>query len=316
MRLSLILALAVLSAGCVNQAQQSSCPACPDVGITSCPACPDVQNPEDADVVFDPPDLPADVFKKDWAQDPIWDDGQAEVSKYESQRIVYSKPRVFETTTVVVKEDFRKDEMVKAELPYDGKDTVTVLKLNIIQNIQTIAYAYYYMTSVFTLRQNPTYAVKMSVTSHEWCGNTYKQYNGYTSPKELLYHTYFEGHGGGVQELEGFDGLTEDQLFVTLRSLDFERYPSFKVKILPSIISNNARYPQVREFDFETFEGENVATQNETFKTYKVVAKSDVETLTYWFERGYPNRLVMFESSDGRSLKLINSTRYNYWDIE
>src|SRR3989304_1678639 len=81
------------------------------------------------------PELPA--FDSPWARDPLWDDGRAEVSLYDARRPQYGKIESYQAVFIVVKEDFHRELLVKADPPYEGKPLLPVLKLNAIHSYWT-----------------------------------------------------------------------------------------------------------------------------------------------------------------------------------
>ena len=58
---------------------------------------------------------------------------------------------------------------------------------------------------------------------------------------------------------------------------------------------------------------EEVATPEGSIPTWRVDVTFRDTGQTYWFERDYPNILVRFQSSDGRSLTLKRRERRTYW---
>ena len=78
------------------------------------------------------PELPA--FDSAWARDPLWDDGKAEVAIYEAREIRYGRPHESRAVFIVVKEDFHRELLVKADPPYEGKQLIPVLKLNAVHS--------------------------------------------------------------------------------------------------------------------------------------------------------------------------------------
>lgn len=247
------------------------------------------------------------VIIPSWAADSLWDDGKAEVSIYDSTRGVYGSERSFETVLIVVKEDFNREFMVKADWPYDGKDVFTVMKVNLVQEIETVAYPYRYMMSVFTPREEPINAVKMTLTAHEWCGNTFKEYRGWEDPKSIKYNSYWDGQGDGQHLLPGFTGVLEDQLLYSLRSLNFTDGLEFKEKVLESQINNKANEPTITEAHFKVAEGTG---------DWMVTVDFGGRTASYVFGKEYPNLLLSYDSGEGRTLTLTNTSRYSYWSIE
>jgi hypothetical protein len=115
------------------------------------------------------------VWKPGFGTAPLWNDGNAEVSIYDARDIKYGVPRSSRAVLVVVAEDLLRDRLVKADDPSGGLPLVRVLKLNHVRSIPTGVYAYQQMLSVF-LAADSLDPVKLTVTSHEWCGNSFAEW--------------------------------------------------------------------------------------------------------------------------------------------
>ena len=92
----------------------------------------------------------------------LWNDGRAEVAIYDAKKRIYGKLWNHEMVMITVKEDFNTAYYTKADYPYEGKDLLPVLKLNIFTKIQTQNYPYHYLVSVFVKKADVTYPVKMT----------------------------------------------------------------------------------------------------------------------------------------------------------
>ncbi len=214
------------------------------------------------------------AFDSSWSRDPLWDDGQAEVSLYEAKRPQYGKSETYEAVFIVVKEDFDAKLLVKADPPYEGRQLLPVLKLNAIHSYWTPNYPYHFLASVFVRRDDPGALVKLSVGSQEWCGNTFKLVK--TAPRpELTVHSYFDGEGDAVRPLDLRSGdLLEDQLPLALRGLVFAPGLEVRRRILPSLISNKlGRAPQFLDAAITVVGEENLATPAGRFAAWKVSVK-------------------------------------------
>lgn len=265
--------------------------------------------------LFLPLILPAAAWAQpDWAMDPLWDDGLAEVSVYESERIVYGETRRFESVLIVVKEDFNMDLRVKADPPYAGKPLLSVLKMNLAQTIPTDNYPYHYLTSVFVERANPDRLIKETVGSQEWCGNSFKVLTP-TLPEAILrYHSYFDGQGDGEQSVDfGNDSYAEDQLFVSLRQYVRGELPE-TIRLLPSLIHNKAGSAETVEARLKDDGQRRIETLGKEDVLCRVIAlETEGFASVYMFEEEYPNRLVQYLKNDGTRMNLKTSERRAYW---
>ena len=255
-----------------------------------------------------------DYIDAQWASDTLWDDGLAEIAQYNAQRIIYGKARDFEYTHIVVKEDFNKEYDVKTD-NYKRKDLFPVMKINKFARIPTQKYPYHFHTSLFYKREQPSILHKMTHSSQEWCGNTFKLFQHLGKNYHYLFSSYWDGQGNGRIKLQDKIWF-EDGLSYTLRALHFADKLQFEKPVLESQISNRANKPTVYNARFAVNPEElNIHEQGQ--QAWRVVVQLDEQkTNTYWFAREYPNILLKQESWDGRRLELKEVKRDAYWAAE
>jgi hypothetical protein len=248
------------------------------------------------------------VLNQHWATDALWDDGLAEVARYEAERIVYGQTRHFEYTHILVKEDFNKEYNVKTD-DYSRRDLFPVMKVNQFARIPTEKYPYHYLSSLFYKREKPGQLHKMTSSSQEWCGNTFKAFDHKGKNYRYLYSSYWDGQGNDHMKLKG-NIWFEDGLSYTLRALNFRQGLSFEKPVLESQVSNKASKPAIYQAYFQV-EDDTTLTQ----KAWLVKVQLDKENISrYWFARDYPNILLKQESHDGRKLRLTEASREAYWE--
>lgn len=264
--------------------------------------------------------LPADALPIDpgWSLDPVWDDGLAEVARYDAHRIVYGVDRSFETTLITVKEEFDAARAVKADPPYAGRSLVTVLKLNILSRIDTGNYPYDYMTSVFVRRDDPRRLVKLSQSSQEWCGTTFKEVVTWDGPPRLHYHSYFDGQADGSAPLPLSGGeMPEEQLILTARAASLERDRRYPVAVYDSLITNGVKAPVARAALLIDAADEDVVTGAGRLSARRLelhpASGEGGPLMRIWIERAGRRALLKLETADGRSLLLKEIVRRNYW---
>lgn len=258
--------------------------------------------------IREPAASPAAILHQNWAADALWDDGLAEVAQYESERVVYGKPRQFEYTFILVKEDFNKEHNVKTD-NYSRSDLFPVMKVNKFARIPTEKYPYHYLSSLFYKRDDPATLHKMTTSSQEWCGNTFKSFEHKDGDYQYMYNSYWDGQGNGHTQLEG-GAWFEDGLSYTLRTLDFSEGLTFKRPVLESQINNKANRPLIYNASFQVSKDTSLSQQ-----AWQVNVQFDDEKIsTYWFAQEYPNLLLKQESWDGRRLLLKSVARKAYWE--
>ena len=244
------------------------------------------------------------VWKAGFGREALWNDGQAEVSVYEATDRREGRLRASRAILVVVAEDLVADRLVKADDPYHGK-TRRVLKFNHVRSIPTGLYTFEQMLSVFADADRLA-PVKLSMTSHEWCGNSFVEWRGDTDM--LAIRSYFDTPGDVDAPLDPRDAVFYDALPLELRGLDFERTRSGRLRVIDSVFSNKPAVPSVADAAIE------VERPSAAPEVYRVRVSRGDRRDTFEFERAFPHRLGRWERSDGGSLKLQKSLRLRYWE--
>ncbi|SHI82023.1 hypothetical protein SAMN02745146_1608 [Hymenobacter daecheongensis DSM 21074] len=248
-------------------------------------------------------------FNQQWAMHKLWEDGLAEVATYDAEREIYKKTRRFAYTLITVKEEFNQEFDVKTD-DYQRPDVFPVMKVNQFCRIPTEQYPYHFLTSLFFRRDQPVALHKMTTSSQEWCGTTFKALTDDGTKYAQTYNSYWDGQGTGQRRLR-HDVLFEDALPYTLRALNFEAKPTFEAticdlqqtsKVLPAV------YYQARLSVAEA------APADAPEPAWQVRVQLDAQKQnTYWFAKKYPNVLLRQTTWDGRTLTLKSVRRYVYW---
>jgi len=248
-----------------------------------------------------------------WANHSIWDDGLAEVATYEANQRIYGKNRTYDCIYITVKEVFNEAYNVKTD-DYSRTDLFDVIKVNRFERIETEQYPYHYTSNLFFKRNDALKLHKMTVSSQEWCGSTFKTFaplqnnTGY----RIQYHSYWDGEGEGEKIQEG-DFLFEDQLPFTLRMMQLSQGLQFNARFMATQV--NAKVGPIYA-DLAIFRvGSTSYTLNETeIEAWKVNVQLDLERANiYIIEKAHPNRLLAINTWDQRNLKLKEIKRYAYW---
>ncbi len=160
--------------------------------------------------------------------DDYWYQGKAEVSTYALTQNRYRDEHPGEVTLLQVSEDFLTDKQVKNDHRLN-KNSVSVLKSNLLSKFTTGVYDYSVMTSVFTNADAET--LKLSNSVQDWCGHTWLQANKKSNTYKLTGHSYFENEN--EQSVKINDVFLEDEIFNLIRILKKEM-PTGSVQMLPS----------------------------------------------------------------------------------
>jgi hypothetical protein len=252
-----------------------------------------------------PGDAGGVVWKPGFGTAPVWDDGNAEVSVYDARDVRYGIARSSRAVLIVVAEDLLRDRLVKADSPAAGVALVRVLKLNQVRSIPTGVYTYQQMLSAF-LAADSLDPVKITMTSHEWCGNSFAEWRRDLASLEL--RTYFESPGDTEVPLIPEGAVFYDALALKLRGLDFARTRRGTLRIIDSIFSNRPVPPPVEDA------GLVVDRTAGPPAAYRVALTRGKRRDVFEFEVAAPHRLLAWERSDGGSLRLRRSSRFRYWE--
>ena len=257
-------------------------------------------------------------FNSEWALDARWEQGTAEVAKYQAQRTIYNKTRNFEYTFILVKETFNKEFDTKTD-DYDRDDLFDVMKINKFARIPTDNYPYHYMTSIFFKREQPAIVHKLTNSSQEWCGTTAKYFLNRGRSYEFGYNSYWDGQGIGQTKIDG-SIMFEDQLSHSLRALHFTDSLTFTQRVAESQVSSKATVPLIYEARFAVSQTDDFSLDTDyplkDSPVWKVsVQLDDEKTNEYWFSRKYPNILLKQTTWDGRTLQLTETYMDDYWVI-
>jgi hypothetical protein len=250
---------------------------------------------------------PRDVWKPGFGTAALWNDGSAEVSTYETVDVKYGIPRTSRAVLIVVAEDLDRARLVKADRPAGEPATLRVLKLNHVRSVPTGVYAYEQMLSAYAAaRSDRLDPVKISMTSHEWCGNSFVEWRRDRAILEI--RSYFETPADTDVPLSADGALFYDALPLQLRSLDFARARSGRLRVVDSVFTNRPLPPRIDDAVFE------ITPPAGPGGAFRVALHRGARSDTLEFERQFPHRLSHWKRSDGGSMRLKTSERFRYWE--
>ena len=251
-----------------------------------------------------------------FAADPLWDDGRAEVNAYAAAERRYGILRDFTAYHIVVKEDLSRRFLVKADPGHDPSDLVTVLKMNQVIEYQTGIYTYHQMASTFHERAGMD-LLKLSLTSFEWCGNSYKEYSRRGDRAVLHAHTYWDGMADVNYDLPvGPDVMLYDELPLRVRSLPQTAGTARALRLVTGQISSRADKPEIAPAALRAIAEEEVTTPAGRFRALRWVLQSGERAPdVYWVGRDAPHLLVAWDKLDGGRYRLKWTQRLAYWKM-
>jgi hypothetical protein len=251
-----------------------------------------------------------------------WRDGKAEIDGYRLVVSRYGENRSGTAVMIFVTEPFSESKRVKEERPpANPRDTIDVLKLNLVRDFQTGIYDYNTMASVF-VRTSNFEPVKVSFSSAEWCGQVYAEM--ILRPKQIrgLYASYFEDESGPIKLSRPGGSITEDELFIRLRGLRGDFLPAggkWTGTYLPSLfVTRLSHEPLLWTFAIISRDSSthSVTVPAGTFDCMRYdIGVDRVRNGQFYIESAYPHRIVKWSLPPDVSGELTGSTRLPYWRL-
>ena len=260
-------------------------------------------------------------LNNEFFDDALWHDGKAEVSLYDATEVRYGKPRkAEEATLIVVKEDHRSRDFVKADNSINAG--LPALKLNWVVDVPTGIYTYRQMASVFLDRRTGL-PFRETFASHEWCGSTFKDLKQVTrttaSTFNYAWTSYFGSEGKGSKTVRAIgDALWSDALPVTLRGLPFGgEKKNWNAEVLPTLWANKAQPDKMKpaKVTVNIANKESINVPAGEFEVWRVEVNYSAESQeVYYIETKPPHRLIQMHRADGAEYKLRKTMRIDYWN--
>lgn len=251
-----------------------------------------------------------------------WRDGQAELDGYRLTVSRYGENRDGTAVMIFVTEPFNEKKHVKEDRPpANPRETVDVLKLNLVRDFQTGIYDYNTMASVF-VRTSDFTPLKISFSSAEWCGHVYSEMIFRGNRIRGMTASYFEDESGPIDMARPSGSLTEDELFIALRGLrgDFLKPGEVRrVMLLPSLFATRLSHAPLKFTSAQIERGtelDSIAVPAGTFEVISYrIRIDDGRTGEFMIEAAYPHRIVKWSLPPDVSGELTGSTRLPYWEL-
>jgi hypothetical protein len=239
------------------------------------------------------------------ADESLWGDGKAELSWYDATEVRYKEPRVSEVRHILVREDFAPDALVKAD-DWRRPGTYRVFKHVQILSIPTGVYRYEQAVNCFW-RAADGQCLKISHVTNDSCGLTYKLGERAGDNWQLRAFTYWEGmvETAETKRLPA-DAVFYDELPFLLRSLQFADGLAWDFRMMDSMIGSRSQSLEWKPARLR------VLAQG---AVWQVAVEHHRGQDTFEFSQVKPHGLLAWARWDGSSLKLRETQRLPYWEL-
>lgn len=224
-----------------------------------------------------------------------WFQGKAEISSFDLEQYRYGEPRSGEAVLIFVTEEFSRKNHVKLDQPEKaGSDKISVIKMNQTRDFVTGIYPYHMMLSVFTPTKEKSHSQKITVSSQEWCGQTFTQLNLKSKDNyQGKIFSYFEKEG---DDSFSFTGLPEDELWNLIR-INPNQIPIGSVNMMPSLF-----YQRFTHEEFKTEEAFiRITDISNNLSQLEVTYSSGIRVLKIDFEKDFPYQIMGWEESQTKT---------------
>jgi len=223
-----------------------------------------------------------------------WYQGKAELTSYDLEQSRYGEIHPGHAVLVFVTEDLSRSKQVKLDTPrqVSKENKVKVMKLNYIKKFTTGIYPYSMMQSIFTpvhLDEYPQ-TVKVTMSSQEWCGHVFVQYNLEEDHYRAHQFSYFESEGDKVFNLD--DELLEDEIWNRIRIAP-ESIPLGEMKMIPSTFYLRLTHQESKPYKVNISANELDAETDELRLEYPELKRS----ISIRFQREFPRKIISWEET-------------------
>lgn len=246
-------------------------------------------------------------------------EGIAEIARFTGTVQRYGVMRNATLDLITVYEPWNPGQDVKSE----SRSNAYALKQNQVLSYNTGVYPYRQMNSLFWNAENQAF-IKASMTSQEWCGQTFKELRTVAGKLRFFFNSYWEGEASGTRFLEPQKdpnrAFLYDELPLLVRS---ENLPTGSIKLFPMLMSSQVKSPYWDIGNEKVNPGFIEATIE---RNREEAAQPGFEVVSVHFELGGKNRvdrfyidenrrLIKWERNDGGVFTLTSTHRAKYWEL-
>lgn len=254
-----------------------------------------------------------------WRDDPGWFAGKAEWALYDATRPIYGIERAYEATIFTNHQHMDPALAVKSDV--GGGRMVPVFKHNVSEIIPTGHYDYRFLTTSF-VRADDLSVYKLTMSSQEDCGSTFKRFLRDGRRVEVETDCYFPGTGRASSSFNATRKLAfEDALSLTLRDFPFEQAAdgdsaSVTIDLVPdqTLARPTPRTPATATV---TYIGEErLELPYGPVRAWHLRLDQRGSTADYWFsaEPGMRRAMVQYRGAHGVRYRLKALGWWAYWN--
>jgi hypothetical protein len=232
------------------------------------------------------------ITDKSFDLDSYWYQGVAEITSYDLDQNRYRDNHPGEIVLIQVTEDFLSDKQVKND-NYKNKNSIPVLKTNLIKKFKTGIYDYSVMSSVFTSvdKRYGLKTLKTTFSSQDWCGHSFMQSNLRNNKYEYTGHSYFENEGESRFSVK--EALLEDEILNRIR-INPDGLPKGDLKIIPSSEYQRFNHKKIKllsaNASLSSYKGEEFKGKN--LNEYSISYPDIDRTVSIYFEDAAPYKIA------------------------
>lgn len=225
---------------------------------------------------------------EDTKLDDYWYQGKAEINSYQLEQARYSDMHPGEAVLVFVTEDFLTDKQVKND-NYTNKNSTPILKNNFLRKFTTGIYDYSIMTSIFTPTETSKFprTQKITISSQDWCGQSFMQINQQKNKYKVTLRSYFESEGDKDFTIDG--AMLEDEIFNRIR-MNPDKLPTGKTQLIPSATIVRLMHLDMKPIDAVISKGAYTGTEFgvDNLMTYEIAYPALKRKVTIYYQKEAP----------------------------
>jgi hypothetical protein len=246
------------------------------------------------------------LINTDWAKDSLWNHA-VEVAEYLNEEVTENGTKSFTEIRLTRRYWFSKEFHTISE-DTARKDLYPVIAQQAIASDAAYPCPTQTSTWVGVLPHEPFKVVRYIASWQGEGGISNKALLRLVGKSKLVCQNSFGANGEGEYDLQ-YDTFFEDQIPLSLRSLNFQENLEFVRPTLVSQLFRGADLPKYFQGDYKVEGRDTVETKLGRIACWKMSVERGMKKDYYWFEEALPHILVKAELASGIS-KLLQKKTY------